>query len=849
MRISWTWLGEYVSLDGLEPESLAERLTLLGLEVEGVEHTTGGLDGIVVARVEAVTKHPNADRLRLCDVDAGARGRFRIVCGAPNVEAGMCAPFALEGTVMPNGLEIRRVKIRGEESVGMLCSELELGLSAQASGLMALDATATPGTPLVEHLSAAAPERLSALHRAIIEISVTPNRGDCLSHIGVAREVAAAYGRTLRLPQPELPPGERPAASVPVAVEDGQGCPRYALTVLRGVAVKPSPAWLRRAVEAAGARSINNIVDVTNYVAFELGQPQHAFDLARLRGGRIEVRRARAGEQLEAINHQTYALTSDDLVIADGEGPVAIAGVMGGAGSEVGEKTVDIALECAYFDPSAVRRTAKRLGLHSESSHRFERGVDPNGVARATARAIELILRTLGADASKVTIEETVDVYPSPIERAPIVLRTARVNAMLGLSLDTARVRELIEALGIATEPVDGETDLLLARPPSHRFDLEREIDLVEEVARSHGLDQVEAVLPSGALGDVHRARTAAVDGMPRPPATLVTWRQLERESSLRQRLRDAGLHEAIHYAFVDPAQIEALGFESQDARRAPVRLKNPMSVEQSVMRTSLVPGLVAAVARNQAQQATSVALFELASVFWRTGEDAIETDAGVREPLMLGLVLQGERARHWSERSAVTWDAYDLKGLVEAVASELGVVFETGTASDAEAPFLHPGVRASVLYEGQSVGCFGELHPRVVSATPGLSGPVYVAELRLDDVLGLAVAARRVRSLPRFPSSARDVALLLDASVTFASIAAAVEAHRPALLADWRVFDVYAGAGIAAGKRSVALSLVYRDPSAADPERGRTLTDDEVNQAHAALVASLSEALGAARR
>jgi len=843
MRVSWTWLGEYVDLEGLTPKKVGKKLTMLGLELDAIHESSGGLDRIVAARIETVREHPNADRLKLCDVDAGAHGTSTVVCGAPNAAQGMVAPLALEGAVLPNGMEVRAVTIRGEESRGMLCSERELGVGSSHEGLLRLGDDAEPGQDIVEVLQAQRPDALRRLHRTVLELSITPNRGDCLSHVGVAREIAAAYGRALEIPQPPAPQDTAPSER-DVEIENADDCPRYALTLLRNVKVGPSPAWLRRAVEAAGARSINNVVDVTNFVAFELGHPQHAFDAAKLQGTSIEIRRAREGEALEAIDHQHYALEPEDLVIADSEGPVAIAGVMGGAETEVGEKSVDIALECATFDASVVRRTAKRLGLHSESSHRFERGVDANGVDRATRRAIELILRTQ-SDPDTVEIVETVDAHPAPRELGGIQLRVDRINSLLGTDLAQATVESLLEPLGIECSGADGT---LIATPPTTRFDLEREVDLIEEVARRYGLEHIEAAKPVGDLGYVHRRRESPVENMPAVGETVVGWRRLNAEGSLRKRIRDAGFHESVHYAFIDPDDHNALGFDEEDVRRTPVELVNPMSVEQSVMRASLLPGLLRAVGRNQAQQSDGVALYEMASVFWRRGSDSLEDDSGVEEPLMLAAVLWGQRAGHWSVREARDWDVYDLTGLVEVISDELGILLELGSCEAEVGPHLHPGVRAAIRHEGRSIGAVGEAHPRVVEVYD-LDGPVYALEIRVDGLFGAAREAVRCQPVPQLPGSRRDLALLVDADLPFAEIGATIEARRPDILESWRLFDVYEGEGIDAGARSIALAFVYRDPSAHDTERGRTLTDDEVTAAHDALVEVLLDELDATQR
>ncbi|MDX9720974.1 MAG: phenylalanine--tRNA ligase subunit beta [Myxococcota bacterium] len=831
MRISLNWLRQFVDLRGHSVEELASGLTARGLEVEAIERAEGSLDSVFVVEVLECRQHPKAERLHLCEVALGEGLRRRIVCGAPNVREGLFVPCALPGAKLPNGVSVEETSIRGEASAGMLCSEAELGLSEDASGLMLLQ-SARAGEPLSAYLQRELPQLWEAREDVILEIGLTPNRGDCLSHLGVARELAAVLGLELRTPHYALP--EALAAPLEIRIED-TGCERYLGVLLEGVEVLPSPAWLARAVEAAGARSVNNVVDVTNFVLFELGHPQHAFDFDRLQGEQLIVRRAKAGESFEAIDHSHHELCESDLVIADAQRPVALAGVMGGAQTEISEQTRRVLLECAAFEQRSVRLSARRHGLHSESSHRFERGVDAHGLERATARTLELLQRTQTKPIRVLAMRAVGELRPEP---APVILRVERCNSITGLQLSAAQMAELLEGIEIPVQRLDeGRLEL---RAPTFRFDLEREIDFIEEVVRCYGMDRVPEANPVGALGVEHVLRKAAVPGKPAVEATVLGRARLEAETRVRHLLCDAGLHEAIHLSFCSPKQHAALGFDASDERAQAWRIVNPMAQEQSLMRVSLLPGMLAAVGRNQARGNRSVGLFELASVFVRTAQ-------GLEERLHLGLVLWGESCRHWSS-PARSYDVFDLKGIVEELSSWSGTSWSYACAEAGCYPYLHPGVARAIMLGGHQLGAMGEVHPRVLTDFD-VQGPVFVAEIDTRQWLGVARPAPLLRALPRFPGASRDVALLLDEERGVADLAALIERERPALLESWEVFDVYRGEGVAEGKKSIALSFVYRDPAASDAEKGRTLTDAEVTAAHDVLLMQLCAGLDAKPR
>ncbi|MBE0598549.1 MAG: phenylalanine--tRNA ligase subunit beta, partial [Desulfuromonadales bacterium] len=612
MIVTYNWLKEFVDLD-LAPEELAHRLTMAGLEVEAMEKLGEGLDRVVVARLISVEPHPEADRLTLCQVDTGSE-TLPIVCGARNHKTGDLVALAQVGATLPGDFRIKKSKIRGRESMGMLCSEKELGLAEESEGIQILP----PGLELGQPVFLA-----MGLKDVRFELGLTPNRADCLSVIGVAREVAAMVGRPLRLPRPQLPEAGRAISEqTSVSIEDPERCPRYAARLIRGVQIGPSPDWLVRRLQTVGLRSINNVVDVTNLVLMELGQPLHAFDFQLLRGGRIVVRPAREGELFTTLDSQSRPLKQTDLTICDGEGPVALAGIMGGENSEIRPQTIDILLESAYFNPTTIRRTSKRLGLHTESSHRFERGVDIDLVPIALDRAAALILELAGGEAARGRL----DVYPRPVAARQLTISPRRSEEILGLSLPAAEIARLLRGIGLQVERegdgADADADASLkVTVPVFRHDLEREIDLIEEVARLNGYDRIPVTMPVGGA-------------LCHPPRE--SQRQLRR---LRDLLVGAGFSEVINYSFVAPAGVDRLGLAEGDPRRQMVRVLNPLTEEQSVMRTTLMPSLLETVARNLAYRSRDLRLFELRPVFHPQAGDELPV-----EKMRLTAVVCGRR-------------------------------------------------------------------------------------------------------------------------------------------------------------------------------------------------------------
>jgi len=779
MKFSENWLRELVDVP-VDRDGLVHRLTMAGLEVEDVAVLGAGLDGVVVGEIVGCEPHPNADKLRVCQVAAGAGAPLTIVCGAPNARLGLKAPLATIGTRMPNGMEIRRAALRGVESNGMLCSAKELGLDADASGLMELAADAPVGAALADWLG---------LPDASIEIKLTPNRPDCLSVAGLARDASALFGTLLHVPEvaavAAVAAGRREAV-----LEDSRDCPRYCGRVIEGIdAGAKTPAWMAERLRRAGVRPVSALVDVTQYVMLELGQPMHAYDDARLDGA-IVVRRARAGERVKLLDGSEHALDADFLVIADQRGLHGLAGIMGGADSRVTEATTTVFLEAAHFAPGAIMGRARRLGLHTDASHRFERGVDPDLPRRAIERATALILDIAGGRPGEVVEQAVAAALPA---RRPILLRRARLARVLGIEVPDADVARILGALGLA---VEATADGWRATPPSHRFDLAIEEDLIEEVVRVHGYERVPTCAPRGELL-----------GPTLPEARLGV-------GALRAQLVARDYQEAICYAFVAGERLAQWQLDD-----GAIALANPLSAELGVMRTSLLPGLVDALRANRRRQQPRVRLFEVGNVF-RAGHDEVQRIAGVA----CGRAV----AENWaSEARAV--DFFDIKGDAEslfALANAPGAFrFVPGAPA-----WLHPGQAAAVERDGRAIGWIGAVHPDLLK-TLDLDDDVFAFEFDLE-----AVARRdlpRAEAISRFPSVRRDLSFELPESVPYAAVEAAIRDAVGETLNRVVLFDRYAGPNLGAGVKSLAIGLILQD-------RYRTLTDQDADRSTALAVAAL---------
>ena len=791
MKASEQWLREWVD-PAVSSAELAAQLTMAGLEVDGIEPAAPAFEQVVVGRVMDLVPHPQADRLRVATVDVGGAEPLQIVCGAPNVAVGLCAPTALVGAVLPGGLIIEPTSLRGVESLGMLCSAKELGLAETSEGLLPLPPDSPPGRNLRELLT---------LDDAIIEIELTPNRGDCLGMEGVAREVAALNRCAFRpLPADAVEPVLD--ATFPVMLLDPADCPRYVGRVIRGVdPAAETPLWMKERLRRAGIRGLGPLVDVTNYVMLELGQPMHAFDLGRLSEG-IVVRRARPGERLELLNGTVVEPDGETLLIADGRGPLALAGIMGGEISSCTDATRDVFLESAFFTPASIAGRARRYGLQTDSSYRFERGVDPQLQRRAAERATRLLLDIAGGHPGPII--EAVAPEFLPAEPA-IRLRPERVRRLLGLDIPAAEVEGILRRLGMA---VAIEVDHWLVAPPSSRFDIRLEVDLIEEIARVHGYDR----LPGN-----------------RPLTRLEMSPQPERQVALarfKEALVQRGFQEAITYSFVDPTFQAAL-----DPARRPLALANPISADLAAMRTSLWPGLLKALIHNQKRQQPRVRLFEHGLTF-------VPTDDGLRQEPYLGGVLAGTALPEQWGLPDRTADFFDLKGDVEALLALTGEPEAFAFVATAH-PALHPGQCARIERAGARVGWLGALHPRVARELD-VEGDAFVFELALAELQAARVPT--FHELSRFPASRRDIAIVVDEAVAAQALQDCIRRHGGELLRDVLLFDVYWGPGISEGRKSLALGLILQDFS-------RNLTDSVVEETVSGIIAGLAEQFGATLR
>jgi len=803
MKVTLNWLRDYVDFD-LSVEELSHRLTMAGLEVDALERLGEGLDSVVVARLAEVRQHPDADRLTVCSVDTGSE-TCQVVCGATNHKTGDLVALARVGSILPGDFKIKKSKIRGQESQGMLCSEKELGLSAESAGIMILPAGLPLGQPFFE---------AAGLKDVVFELGLTPNRPDCLSVVGVAREVAAMCGNPLRLPDVQLiESGERADRKSSVRIDDADLCPRYAARLIEGVKIGPSPDWLAARVEAVGMRSINNVVDVTNFVMMELGHPLHAFDFNRLREGRIVVRRADDGENFTTLDGQARQLQADDLVICDGVGPVALAGIMGGQNSEVQPDTTEILLESAYFNPTTIRRTSKKLGLHTESSHRFERGADVDMVPLALDRATALIAELAGGTIAGGVL----DAYPVTLTRRVVALSVERCGRLLGVDVGKAGISDVLGSIGLKTFPAEGDSDLLQVEIPNFRPDIEREVDLIEEVARLVGYDKIPVTMPTIRLE------------CQRLPRHLVM------EKTVRDLLVGEGFAEVVNYSFVSEKSLDRIRLAENDPRRSSVKVLNPLSEDQAVMRTTLVPGLLETAAGNLAYRNEDLALFELRPVFTPVQEEELP-----RETLRLTAMMCGRRDPEGWAQVSDDCDFYDLKGCVEHLLETLRISDVRWQAEGSDC-FYHPGKSASI-YKGDSLlGSLGELHPGLAQEFD-LSRRVVLCDLALETIFELAGGFQGFVPLSRYPDIARDSAVLIDASIPVQDIFDAFHKVRIKDLENIVLFDVYRGQGIPDGKQSLAIRARYR---ALD----RTLTDEVIQKQHAKLINILEKQFGAELR
>ena len=799
MLVSLKWLRDYIDVE-LTPEEIAVKLTMAGLEVDSIDRITPGFSGVVVAKILSIKSHPNADKLSLCEVST-ADQVFPVVCGAKNINEGDIVPLAKVGATIPGGYTIKSSRLRGEISEGMLCSEEELGIGEDATGIMIMPGNCKLGEDLTVALG---------LEDVALEISITPNRSDCLSMIGIAREISAMTGEKVRYPDIKFEEkGEDAATLTSVDILDPGLCPRYAARLIKNIEIKPSPAWMRMRLEAVGLRAINNIVDVTNFVMMEYGQPLHAFNFRSLEEGRIVVRGATEGEAFISLDEKPRKLSANTLMICDGVKPIAIAGIMGGLDSEVEENTKDVLLESAYFNPSSIRKSSRSMGMSTDAAFRFERGIDPEGSVRALNRAAQLIADLSGGSICRGYIDE----YPRKIETVKnIPLRPEKVNRVLGTQVDAKEMKDILERLEMTVE--DNGKKGYLVTPPTFRVDISREVDLTEEIARIHGYGDIPTSLPEFSAG----------------AGTSNDKRILE--DRVRTIFNGYGYSEVVNYSFTTPSAVDILGLSVDDEGLSVIKLRDPLSEEMSVMRTGLVYGLLETMRKNISTGNYDLRVFEMGKIF---------TDIGGELPMenerLGGLVTGSRYDRLWHFDDGLHSDFYDLKGCVENLFDVLRIR-DIRFKSDCDLPFLHPGRSCYIMSDSGVIGFLGNVHPDVLEKMD-IKGEAVVFELDLQSIAVLTREELIYRDIPKFPSVSRDVSFVVDETVEGKYILDLVLKEGENLLECTNIFDVYTGEGISGGMKSLAVRFTYRSA-------GRTLTDSEVDSAHDRLVGKIVGYTGA---
>ena len=800
MKVSLNWLREYIDIT-LPLADLADKLTMAGIEVKGMQPVGGGWENIVVGQIVAIDPHPNADRLRLTTVDLGTE-KSTVICGAPNLRLGDKVVFAGVGAQLidPHSgqvFNLESAKIRGVVSSGMVCSEKELGISDSHEGIVVLPAEAPVGTPLADYLG-----------DTVFDLDITPNRPDCLSVIGIAREIAALTGQSLHLPEVSYEEAASPIdQQISVEIVAPDLCPRYCASLVTGAKLAESPAWMQQRLLNCGMRPINNIVDVTNYVMLEYGQPLHAFDYNRIRGKRIIVRRAAAGEVIVSLDGVERTLDKDMLVIADEERAVAIAGVMGGANSEVTEQTTAILLEAANFNPASIHRTGSILRLPSEACMRFERGIRPELTLLALKRATQLIMQLAGGE----TAQGLADAYPGKLDREPILLSTDKTKRHLGIEFSLDQIVSVLTSLGFDCKRVNSASEVLVT-PPYWRSDVHQAVDLIEEVARIIGYDKIPTTMLSQPI--------------PRQDPEPI----LKLKQKVSHSLIGYGFQEIISYSLTGLEMLNKLLPESRPLEPTPLRVANPMTAEQEYLRPNLRANLVAALSANRRHEEGGIRLFELGKVYVPRQKDLPD------EPDMLCGILSGPRWEKSWHGGDNLFDFYDARGIVEGLLCQLGVEVSFAESQDKS---LHPAKQAAIVAGDNRLGVVGELHPKVTQ-TFDITEPVYLFEIEMTALLPFTTGYKKFQPIPRFPSIIRDVALIVDIGVTHQRITDIIKSF--ALVNKVDIFDVYTGEQVPPGKKSLAYSITFQSPN-------HTLTDQEVNRVQQQILKRLSRELGASLR
>lgn len=780
MRVVYNWLKEYIDVP-YNPEQLDHVLTMAGLEVDEVEYLGEGLEKIVIGEIKKIIDHPDADKLVICEVDIGDK-LLKIITGAPNVKEGAKVPVATVGTVLPNGMEIKKAKLRGEPSYGMICSTDELGLSKErASGIMILDEQAEVGSKLIDYLG---------LNEYVLNLDLTPNYARCLGMLGIARELAALQDEA-ELISPEFQFKESDTGDindyVSVEIEDRDLCPRYTGRIIKNIEVGPSPLWMQRRLTAAGIRPINNVVDITNYVLLEYNQPLHAFDFDKINGNKVIVRRAKKDEKITTLDDQERELDEDVLVIADSKKAIGLAGVMGGANSEVTANTTTVFLESAYFNPVNIRKTAKKLGLPSEASHRFERGIDIEGVLEASNRAAYLLQEYAGGSIKKGIIDE----YPIKYDPIKINLEVDMVNKILGLSLSTNQIKNMLERLDF---DVQIKEKILEVTVPSFRNDVEREADLIEEVARVYGYNKIP----------VTKSESKQKGGQ--------TYQQ-KLEDISKELMLSAGLDEVINLSLTGEKQYDTLNLSEDSLLKKWVRLKNPLNESYAIMRTSLIPGMLEVLSNNAKRQVDEMAIFELGNIYFKQ-----EGEKPFVQLSSLGGASMGHKKDSWDSSAP---DFFYLKGVLELYFKRIGidkVEFEV-----ASVPYLHPGRSAMIVNGGKKLGIIGEVLPDIIQKLD-LKERTAVFQLDFEKIVDQVDLVKKYEELPKFPAVERDLAILVKREVKSSDLLKIIKDKGEKLLKDVEIFDLYQGDQIPPDQKSIAFKLNFQ---ASD----RTLRDNEVNK------------------
>ena len=803
MRVSYNWLKKYLDIDW-DVEEMARRYTLAGLEYDEIWEFGNDFSNVVVAKVLTCDPVEGSDHLHICKVDIGEAEPLDIICGAPNCRPGLVTACAKVGAELPGGFTITARKTFGHMSNGMLCSQEELGVSTENTGIWELnDAFAGKEVPLGADIRDALD-----LRDEVILIELTPNRSDCMGMINLAREAAAYNGREVKYPDlAYAEDGDPIEGQVSIEVADHQLCPRYTARLVKGVKIGPSPLWMQNYLRAAGMRPINNVVDISNFVMLEMNQPLHTFDYDQLHDKKIVVRAAEPGEKMVTLDEKEREFKGGEILICDGQGPVCVAGVMGGMNSEVTENTTNILIESASFEPVHIRRAARSLGIPSEASMRFEKGVDTAGCDEAARRAAQLLVKYCGGTAAKGNIDVN-DGIPQPLR---IDLRAERVNHILGTDFTIAEIDETMEALGFGLEKTDDAAAVVTV--PTYRQDISAEVDLIEEVARLKGYTLIPRTLPLN-------------------PTVGGRSREKEFLRKLKTACAEAGLNETINYSFISPAEGDNMLLPAEHEWRRVLPISNPLSEDQSVMRRSLIPGLLHCAARNQARRNLDLRFFEMGMVYIPAAKDMLNVQP--EEIDTLAMLVSGAPEANWLDQGR-EYDFFTLKGVLQQVMDEMGVDITFGRTVR---PFLHPGRAAALLLDGEEIGFIGEIHPKAAENYQ-LSGRVIAAEITLPKVVARALAQEnKNHELPKYPASTRDIAVIGRTDIAESDVAALIRKAGGEFLRGVRLFDIYDKPPIPEGCRSLAYGLEFRSDE-------RTLKDKEVDAAFAAIVEALDKELG----